>query len=442
MTRLFRPVAVCGIAFCLLAYGSAKDQSVSLVELVSKAIDSSRLNRSGTPPFHLKASVKDPNTRNSPDAAQIEEDWVAPDKWRRTIKTPDFSQDLIVNGDKVSEVITGDYYPFWLRYAVTAVFDLVPQDFVPRDLPVKAAGNSPAGAFGTNRVISADCQRWLDQVGIAPAQNSVFNTVCFANQKQLSALSTPYFNAFYDEYERFGQMEIARLIKINLEPGVVREVKITQLNELRHPNEDWFTIDATAPQKSLTYSMRIREGDARALLLDPTDIVWAPVNGGKTKGALSIVIYVDRNGNVRETRPLNSDNPDAQEQARKVVAGWRFKPFERNGTPIQMETLLTFAFDTTAGQEATLLTNDQARKLALSKPEFSISHPKFPKGTEYAVRIEVSERGTITGIENINHLDPQLFAAAQAALAMWYFQPYKPDGKPQRFTADIVFQVK
>lgn len=104
----------------------------------------------------MKASVKDPSAPKSDDIALIEEDWVAPDKWRRTITTPDFNQSLIVNGDKVSEVFTGDYYPFWLRYAVTAIFDLVPQDFTPRDLPVKAAVTSQTGAFGTNRVTSGD----------------------------------------------------------------------------------------------------------------------------------------------------------------------------------------------------------------------------------------------------------------------------------------------
>jgi hypothetical protein len=36
--------------------------------------------------------------------ADIEEYWVAPDKWRRTVKTSNFSQTLIVNGEKTSTV--------------------------------------------------------------------------------------------------------------------------------------------------------------------------------------------------------------------------------------------------------------------------------------------------------------------------------------------------
>jgi len=51
---------------------------------------------------------------------------VSPEKWRRSIQSPGFAQTLIVDGDKISEQDTGDYYPFWLRELVTALVDPLP----------------------------------------------------------------------------------------------------------------------------------------------------------------------------------------------------------------------------------------------------------------------------------------------------------------------------
>ncbi|HYL91844.1 MAG TPA: energy transducer TonB [Alphaproteobacteria bacterium] len=448
------------IAFVLMACLPAatlagdKDQKLSLIELTAQAVRASRLTQAGGAPFHLKAIVSEPGNRDSAYKAEIEEDWVAPDKWRRTIKTPGFTQSLIVNGDKVAEVDSGDYYPFWLRYMVTALFDVVPQEFSPRDLQVDTAALAKlanpmmrdnmqlTGDPASPHIISGACSRWDDKVGVGPAQNTVFSTVCFVDLKLLSALSTPYYNARFEEYEGFKQRQVARRIKVNLEPGKIIEAKVTELRELHQPDEAWFVVQQTTSENDWTHSLRIREPDARNLLLDSPEITWAPVSGGKTSGTLSMVVYIDKSGNVRETRPLNSDNSDSLEQARKAVAQWHFKPQERNGAPVQMETLLTFPFQTTVGGVFPLLSNDQARKLAISKPEASISHPKFAKGTEYAVRIAVNEQGLVTDIEDVNHLDPQLLTAAHAALSLWFFNPYKQNGKPQKFHADIIFHVK
>jgi hypothetical protein len=56
---------------------------------------------------HLFESTNPP----SPYRADIEEYWVSPQEWRRSIDTPEFKQTLIANGDQVSEQDTGDYYP-------------------------------------------------------------------------------------------------------------------------------------------------------------------------------------------------------------------------------------------------------------------------------------------------------------------------------------------
>jgi hypothetical protein len=47
----------------------------------------------------------------SPYHGKIEEYWASPEKWQRTIECPGFSQTMVVNGDKLLEKDTGDYFP-------------------------------------------------------------------------------------------------------------------------------------------------------------------------------------------------------------------------------------------------------------------------------------------------------------------------------------------
>ena len=67
------------------------------------------LTAAGSKPFHLKATITeghDPSPK-----AEVEMEWLAPNQWRRTIKSDDFSQTLIVNGDKIFDQHSDDYFP-------------------------------------------------------------------------------------------------------------------------------------------------------------------------------------------------------------------------------------------------------------------------------------------------------------------------------------------
>jgi hypothetical protein len=153
-------------------------------------------------------------------------------------------------------------------------------------------------------------------------------------------------------------------------------------------------------------------------------------------------VSIDKQGHVRETWPLNSDNPFPQDQARKEVAKWTFKPFILNGVPQQVETVLTFAFETKLDGSIPILSDADARKLAkaTAEPQFLAGH-KPASGTTFRVRVAVDEQGHLLGLRNIDNLDSNLFGHANLALHKWRFNPYLRDGKPERFDADIVFKV-
>jgi hypothetical protein len=267
--------------------------------------------------------------------------------------------------------------------------------------------------------------------------------VCFESPPGLlKSVSSPGFLAEFSDFKEFHGKNVARKISQEPDPGTKIEARVTELTELKEPDPAMFSIQAPSAMQEHAASARVSEGVARGLLLTAPEIAWMPVRDGKTRGALSLVVSVDKEGHVRETWPLNSDNPFLEDQARKAVSKWNFKPLIMEGLPVQMESVLTFAFQTSIGAPISVLSDAEARKLAIetAEPDFVLTK-KPPAGTEFTVRVAVDEEGKVIGLKNINNLDMGLLGPANAALHKWRFRPYIHDGKPDRFDTDIIFKV-
>lgn len=79
------------------------------------------LTEPGSTPFYLQAVITE---RGDPsEHIDVEMSWLGPDKWKRTIKSPEFSQTLIVNGEKVLEQDSADYMPLAIQVLTTAMVD-------------------------------------------------------------------------------------------------------------------------------------------------------------------------------------------------------------------------------------------------------------------------------------------------------------------------------
>lgn len=443
-------VFLVGAMYCLpIRLIAAEKQTVALPQATENALKLSRITAPGGAPFHLRAEVREEGQRNSIYKAEVEEFWVAPDKWRRTVKGRDFSQTLIVNGSSNYEVDEGDYYPYWLRDLVIALVDIVPEDFKPHDVLIEESDEARSSMMRTNMnvgtpidsISSGVCSRWDEPVGTGEALNSVFTTLCLQDGL-FRAVFSPYFHATFSEYRPFKGKMVARVISLTPLEGIHVEAQVTKLENLRHQDESLFAIPDSMVSSRRFASVRLKEGDALARLQNPARISWQPVHDGKSSGNFSLMIYVDDQGNVREMWPLNSDNPLAQKQGMTAVKLWKFKPPQQDGVATQMEALLTFHFDTTLEPGVSVLSDREARKLAISKPEPHFLQTKFPKGTEFTVRIVVDEHGRLADVENFHNIDTGLFVSAEAALRMWLFTPQIVNHKPERFTADITFHVK
>src|SRR5258708_17020889 len=169
-----------------------------------------------------------------------------------------------------------------------------------------------------NTVHASCCSRWADKVGAPPAQNSVFNTICFeGEEKLLKALFTPYFHAEFQDYKEFKHKQVARLIAESPEPGVRIGARITELGELHKPEESLFSIQQPKPDQERIHSVRLRDEDGRKLVLNAQEFARSPVHDDRASGVISIMVYVGTDGRVLETWPLNAYNPFPIAQSRK-----------------------------------------------------------------------------------------------------------------------------
>jgi hypothetical protein len=432
--RFALPISAFFILAVAIATPGQTRHTVQLSDATDRALRKSQLTLPGSAPFHIKFSIREITNPQSERRAEVEEYWVSPEKYRRTIQSPAFSQTLIVNGSAVSETNTGDYYPYWLYRVVTAVFDPVP--FAAQLKQTKQEIAEPSGA--SNRVCG-DLHFRVDRI-----------VICFEGSGTLKSVFTKGNYAEYKDYEKFGDKQVARRIVTESEYKSEIEAAITVLDPLSQAQDDLkdaageslFEVRTTTPPADRIQVLRIREEAMRSLVIGSTDIAWPTVVGGQDSGGCGAFVSADRNGNVREEFPAGCDNTGLDEPLHQALLKWKLKQPIVGGVPVQVTALMGFPFKVHVepAPPITQLSDEAARELATNKVD-----PVFPSGARHGIKVEVvisvDDDGTFLGAAPGANTDSILFSAAYNAIAHWKFSPYVEDGKPLPFKATIIFMV-
>jgi hypothetical protein len=438
---MFRVGVAASILISLIAFVPFVFAGDSIGDLPKKALERSQITSPGSHPFVLKAKVLEvTNPSNLNYHAEIEEYWVAPDKWRRTVKTSSFSETLVTNGDKTSEQISGDYYPNWLRTLVVAMFD-----------PGTPLQGVDLGRSNDNPMIGGTkvCRRFTYMAGIAPVSNKVFSSFCFEGGL-LDSVGAPGYQVSFKNYKNFGGKRVARTIGEYIESGTELEASITELTELKSPDDAMFAVqEANAPLQSV----KVGEDVLRTLAVTAPDIVWPTVRSGADTGTLSLYVCLDRKGQVREIYELNSSNPGLSDIVRDQVMKWQFKTATNHGVPVQVESILTFAFHTAIANPIPILDEEEGQKLLVHRVEPTWPAGFAPVGTPVIVTLGVKENGECYGFVFVTSdeanrtliMKPEKLSMIEsplkAAMTQWTFQPYIRDGKATEFQVRFTFHV-
>jgi hypothetical protein len=370
--------------------------------------------------FHLQAVITEPSDPN--EHIDVEMFWADPGKWRRTIKSQEFSQTLIVNSGRVFEQDSSDYMPLAIQVLTTAMVD--PRPIVnalrPGDYVVTKA-NGKADESG--RVCFDPAGRIC---GISP--NGLTESLRGAGR-----------SVTFTKYEKFKHKRVARSITYMLDHGDSYQAHVLTLGEFESKDDSQFAIPEPTPADKQVRSEVFAETELRALSGGPIEIIWPQVlEGQQTTGTTSYYVSLDRTGQVREVLPLAVSVERADDSARRQLMRLKFNPPTKGGVPVQAEGILTFNFDTRAYGPKTILSNEEVRKLAAN-----IVEPEFPgtasPGATCSIRIAVDADGQV--IEQIAMDCHGLAQPCMNAIGKWRFSPIMEDGKPRPYRAEIAFRV-
>ena len=380
-------------------------------------VEQATLIAPGSSPFYLQAVITE---RGDPDERiEVEMSWVAPDKWKRTIRSAEFSQTLIVNGDKVFEQESDDYLPLAIQVLTTAMVD-------PK--PIIAA------------LRPGDVARTKANGGSDESGRVCFGKMCFKRGIGLvETVAGPGRSVTFTDYRPFKNKRVARQLSYQIDPGDSYQARVTTLGELTSDNTE-FAIHEPTPKEKQIRCMILAEAQLRALALQPTEIIWPQVlEDNNISGETSYYLSVDRTGQVHEVLPLSVSVERADDSARRQIMKWKFKPVMKDGVAVQAEAILNFHFDTRAYGPTKPLTDAEVRKLATNMRE-----PVFPdgglSGSPCSIRIAVDAEGKL--IEQIPvEGSGDVALACMKAIGRWQFSPIVEDGKPRPYRGEISFRV-
>jgi len=115
---------------------------------------------------------------------------------------------------------------------------------------------------------------------------------------------------------------------------------------------------------------------------------------------------------------------------------------------VQVDGGLGFYFETAVADPIPVLTDQEARALAINIAEPILPANTLPKGTRYRLHISVNEEGKVAGLSTGDIDVPGTVKAPGAAMLaasdvtrQWRFTPLIRDGKPRYFFADLIFMA-
>lgn len=407
-------LVVAGMGICAAAQqsGSEKSPGVSVVQGSLVAL--------GSAPFHLKAEITEDSDQEP--KATVEMFWLDPAHWRRVIRSEEFSQTMVVNGEKVFEQDSTNYFPLGLWSITTAMVDPAPilAKLGPADqVRTKANGlssESGVSCFDPNHRMCMRGPWGLDEF-VGGAGHSIDFT----------------------EYRPFRGKRIARRLVYLVSAGDFMTARVTELEDLNHSDDEMFAVDQPTDPSQRLRIVTLDQAALMNLATEKSEIIWPQVLDGATTGKGSFYISIDTAGKIREVEPLRTDNERTNDPAIRQIMRWKFKPPVVDGIPAQVEGVLTFDLNTREYGPKNPLNDADGRKQATNIVAPVVPNGSVPPGTIFRIWVAVDADGFI--IEEIV-LDgpPDLFTPCDRALHQWHFQPILENGQPRPYRTLIEFR--
>jgi len=324
ITLLCFLAALASVTCCNALAGTDEFQAA-----LAKAARTSILTAPGAKPFHLKLSAVDTHSSSSEFKAELEVWWAAPDKWRREVKSPVFTQTAVQDGTRYSEANSSEYLPFWLHELIQESVDPIPEAQL-EDIDVDWS--------------KSGCGSWETEYSKEAEKISVHNRVCFNTNGTAREIFTQPLGVVFADYKSFNGKEVAR--SLTVWPGGSSEVRarVTLLEPLK-PDDSLFAIPNDTGFPSRLRFVSISESALQPDMLANTATAWPIVHNFPATGLININVKLGRDGAIREVGTVISKNVVLTDAAVAQIKNWKFKPYLIEGSPVQVNTNITLHFD-------------------------------------------------------------------------------------------------
>lgn len=327
----------CAVSLCLSMHGqiTVKKFSEPSGKTLDKALKESLLVQPGAKPFHIKLLIGQSKTSDSAFSASIEETWLSPTQWARTVRSASVSEMIVVNSTGTHFVVQGDYFPVWLHNFITALFAPVSdvEGWDKLGAPLTHIEMSNGGH-------SSPCMHSEFFFGIAPVQQINFATVCFKDGLLESSQAPGYFMAFKD-YVGFGKLKVPLTLSNGAAPSLEIVGKVVTL-ESSKADASAFATPAGARDNDPFSVSTLDTAQLAALAGGSISLPWPTTTPGS--GMFTSWVSLDSSGTIREAQSLNSDESGFAALMSSKLVGQHWKPWLVNGQPVQAQGAVVFAY--------------------------------------------------------------------------------------------------
>jgi TonB family protein len=335
--------------FCATAVRSgAADDRKKFEKLLEEASKKTDLTAPGSAPFHLKLAASETRRHDPQYQAEIEMWWAAPDKWRREIKSPAFSQTAVQNGQGYYENNSGDYMPFWINELIQSAIDPVPVAALEKELKDeevelsrrRGCQISMPTVAGTEAVEAT----WQTNFEAEGEQIDKHNSVCFDSDGTVGELFTRPASVKLGDFQKFKGKLVAHLVMV-FPPGATEVRGTILVLEALKGDGSAFAIPKDTGLATRLRFISVAQSTLEAYKLDVAAVQWPVLHNFPVKGAVTIDLKIDRNGDIREMGAPLSRNVIINDAVEAQIKSWKFKPYPNTDAPVQVDTNVTLRWD-------------------------------------------------------------------------------------------------
>ena len=155
------------------------------------------------------------------------------------------------------------------------------------------------------------------------------------------------------------------------------------------------------------------------------------------QGPVQLKIHFDVEGTVTGADLISGDAALADAAIETVKKYWHFKPYFRNGKPVQVNVPMRVGFRPPHPETDSLPDSTQLEPVKKVRAIYPLRAEEKQVQGQVLVNAHINEQGIVEQVEVLNSTDPILTDSSVNAIKQWTFKPYIRDGEATRVTVKI-----